>query len=105
VSVPAGIDPAQIAEVVLEFIGMKPDEARAYTQTVDWTSTLVLPLMRGSSSYKKVIINGNEGLLIRPSNTRRLNDFDLVWVDEGILYGIRGTGDDRYALDLASQLQ
>ena len=105
VSVPAGIDPAQIAEVMLEFIGMKPDEARAYTQTIDWTSTLVLPMLRGSSSYKKVIINGNEGLLIRLSRARRLNDFELIWVDEGILYGINGSGDDSYALDLASQLQ
>ncbi len=44
VSAPQEIDPAQIAQVALQFLGMSANDAANFTQTVDWTSTLVLPV-------------------------------------------------------------
>ena len=44
VSAPQEIDPAQIAQVALQFMGMNANDAANFTQTVDWTSTLVLPV-------------------------------------------------------------
>ena len=31
--------------------------------------------------------------------------FNLLWVDNGILYSLMGTGDDTTALNLASQIE
>ena len=45
VSAPQQIDPAQIAQVALQFLGMSANDAANFTQTVDWTSTLVLPVV------------------------------------------------------------
>jgi hypothetical protein len=105
VSAPAEINPAQIAQVVLQFVGMSANDAANFTQTVDWTSTLVLPIERGRSSYEQVHVNGNEGALLRPKRDGQTEHFSLMWVDDGILHALSGFGDDTTAVNLASQLQ
>ena len=105
VSAPQEIDPAQIAQVALQFMGMRANDAANFTQTVDWTSTLVLPVERGKTKYEQVHINGNEAALIRPLNQGPSGHYSLMWVDNGIVFGLSGTGDDTTAVNLASQLQ
>jgi hypothetical protein len=105
VSAPQEIDPAQIAQVALQFLGMNANDAANFTQTVDWTSTLVLPVVRGKSKYEQVHVNGNEAALLRPTNPRESDHYALMWVDNGIVFGLRGIGDDTTAVNLASQLQ
>ncbi len=105
VSAPQEIDPAQIAQVALQFMGMNANDAANFTQTVDWTSTLVLPVERGKTKYEQVHVNGNEAALIRPTNQGSSGRYSLMWVDNGIVFGLGGTGDDTTAVNLASQLQ
>ncbi len=105
VSAPQQIDPAQIAQVALQFLGMSANDAANFTQTVDWTSTLVLPVVRGKSKYEQVNVNGNEAALLRPTNPKQSDHFSLMWVDNGIVFALNGTGDDATAINLASQLQ
>ena len=105
VSAPQEIDPAQIAQVALQFMGMSANDAANFTQTVDWTSTLVLPVERGKTKYEQVHVNGNEAALIRPANQGSSGHYSLMWVDNGIVFGLGGTGDDTTAINLASQLQ
>src|SRR5580704_1389234 len=105
VSAPQEIDPAQIAQVALQFLGMSANDAASFTQTVDWTSTLVLPVIRGKSLYEQVHVNGNEAALIRPVNQGPSGHYSLMWVDNGIVFGLNGTGDDTTAINLASQLE
>ncbi len=105
VSAPQEMDPAQIAQVALQFMGMNANDAANFTQTVDWTSTLVLPVERGKTKYEQVHVNGNEGALIRPTNQGPSGHYSLMWVDNGIVFGLGGTGDDTTAINLASQLQ
>jgi hypothetical protein len=105
VSAPQEIDPAQIAQVALQFLGMSANDAANFTQTVDWTSTLVLPVVRGKSTYEQVHVNGNDAALLRPVNGAESARFSLMWVDNGIIFNLNGTGDDTTAINLASQLQ
>ena len=44
VSAPASLDLAKLAQIGFEFTGMTPEEAAEFTSTVDWTSTLVVPI-------------------------------------------------------------
>jgi hypothetical protein len=104
-SAPQQVDPAEIARVVLQFAGLSANEAASFTQTVDWTTTFVLPILHGQSSYEKVIVGGNEGVLLRPKSAQPSTGFDLLWVDNGIVYSLMGTGDDTRALNLASQIE
>lgn len=105
VSMPQEIDPGQIAQVALQFLGMNANDAANFTQTVDWTSTLVLPVFRGESKYEQVPVNGDEGALLRSAHSNQSGFFTLMWVDNGIVFALKGTGDDTTAIGLASQLQ
>jgi hypothetical protein len=105
VTAPQQVDPAEIAQVALQFFGMSANEAASFTQTVDWSTTFVLPVMQGQMSYEKIPVNGNEGVLLRPKNAQRNTHFSLLWVDSGVVYNLNGTGDDTSALNLAGQLE
>jgi hypothetical protein len=109
VSAPASLDIAQLAQIGLEFTGMTPEEAAEFTSTVDWTSTLVVPIPRNAASYQQVPVDGVTGALIE----RSIDDgddaprFALFWVKDGIIYTIGGLGgeaDAQTALEIANSL-
>ena len=101
VSVPPSLNIAQVAEAALEIAGMSPAEAHSFCQTVDWSSTLVVPVPANVSSYQKVSVDGVTGTLISmPSHNR----YGLLWVKNGIIYSLNGHGDPNQALNLAASL-
>src|SRR2546430_12775362 len=62
---------------------MSATQARELCQTIDWKSTLVLPIPRFVGSYSPVEVNGAQGTLIKGSG-RRGPDYVLIWVKNGI---------------------
>jgi Putative zinc-finger len=96
VDTPPNLDVEKLAELGLEFTGMKPADAHAYAQTVDWTSTLVIPIPRNAAQYKQVQVDGVTGYLIqRPADDAP--QYALVWVKNGIVYAISGLGSNNAA--------
>ena len=104
VDAPPSVDVAQLAQIGLEFTGMTAEQAAAFTQTVDWTSTLVVPIPKNAATYKQVNVDGVSGYLIqRPSNDAP--QFVVLWIKDGILYSIGGLGtDSAQAIDMANSL-
>ncbi len=105
VSAPADLNIAQLAQIGLEFTGMTSQQAEAFTQTVDWTSTLVIPLPRNAATYQQVTVDGVSGTLIqRPADDAP--QYALVWVKNGIIYAISSLGtNSQQALQMANSLQ
>ena len=102
VSTPDGLDVPKLAEALLQISGMSADEAAAFSQSVDWATTLVLPIPSGEGvSSRDIAVDGVTGTLVTDSNN---NGYTLFWVRNGMLYGISGTGDPQNALDLANTL-
>lgn len=104
VSAPASLDIAKLAQIGLEFTGMSPEDAAQFTSTVDWTSTLVVPIPRNAASYQQVAVDGVTGTLIeRPSDDAP--QFALLWIKDGIIYTIGGLGNNsQKALEIANSL-
>lgn len=109
VSAPASLDIAKLAQIGFEFTGMSPEEAAEFTSTVDWTSTLVVPVPRDATSSQQVSVDGVTGALLE----RTVDDgddaprFALFWVKDGIIYTIGGLGDAadaQMALEIANSL-
>jgi hypothetical protein len=104
VNAPASVDIAELAQIGLELTGMSHEEAAALASTIDWTSTLVVPLPRNAGTYAEVSVDGVEGFLIQ-SDSKYDSQFALVWVKDGILYFISGSGADASrAFDLVKVL-
>lgn len=107
INVPSDLNLQQLAEIALQFAGWSPEKARSFCQTVDWESTLVLPIPRNVDSYETVSINGIRGTLIHFPGDPDANhpSFGLIWVDNGVIYGLVGRGDSSSAVQLASSVQ
>ena len=105
VDAPPTLDVQQLAELGLQFTGMTKEQAHAYAQTVDWTSTLVVPIPRNAAQYKPVNVDGASGYLIQ----RPLDDapqYVIIWVKNGIIYAVGGQGSDTSAaLAMANSLK
>lgn len=106
VSVPPDLNIAEIAEAGLQLAGMPPEQAHAFCQTVDWTSTLVVPLPRDISSYETVEVDGVQGTLIDQPPVGRLRPagYTLLWVKSGIIYTLDGYGSHADGITLAESL-
>jgi hypothetical protein len=104
VSVPPELKMAEIAEAALQLAGMSSAEARSFCQTVDWSSTMVVPIPHNTSSYETVTVDGVQGTLIletRPQGNR----YSLLWIKNGVIHSLAGTGSSSDALTLAASLQ
>jgi hypothetical protein len=104
VSVPPELNMSEIAEAALELAGMSPEEAHSFCRTVDWSSTLVVPIPRDSSSYANVTVDGVEGTLITETLSQG-NRYSLLWIKNGVIHSLMGRGSSSDALTLAASLR
>ena len=105
INVPSDLNIQQLAEIGLQLAGWSPEKAREFCQTVDWKSTLVLPIPRAVQSYETVSINGVRGTLMRfPDGNPKRPSFALIWVDNSMIYSLLGRGDAGSAVQLAGSL-
>ena len=104
VNAPANVDVPQLAQIGLEFTGMTSDQAAAFTKSVDWTSTLVVPIPKNAASYQQLAVDGVTGTLIqRPADDAP--QFVLIWIKNGIVYAIGSLGtNSQQAISMANSL-
>jgi predicted anti-sigma-YlaC factor YlaD len=100
------IDPAPLAEVGLRYLGLDEDQARQFSQSVDWASTLVVPFPRENVSAQPVFVDGVEGNLLVDAGpgSDGVVEYTLLWVRDGILYLLTSSGDPADGLDFANRL-
>ncbi len=104
VSAPADMNIAQLAQIGLQFTGMTAEQAAAFTSSVDWTSTLVIPIPKNAATYQSVTVDGVTGTLIqRPADDAP--QYALIWVKNGIVYAISSLGtSSQQAIQMANSL-
>lgn len=102
VEVPEGLDIMALTEALLEMTGMSAEEARTFSQNVDWATTLILPVPNGDGvTSRDIVVDSVTGTLIEDSAS---GEFVLIWNRDGLLYSMAGSGDPQVAIDLASNL-
>jgi len=104
ISAPPGLDIARIGQAFLQVLGMTPEEAAQFSQTVDWTTTLVIPIPRYGTDYQEVLVDGVEGTLIMQSQRSEFPHYLLIWINDGIVYALTGPGNPQSALELANSM-
>lgn len=104
ISAPPGLDIASIGQAFLQVLGMTPEDALQFSQTVDWSTTLVVPIPRYGTDYQDVMVDGVKGTLIMQSAESEFPRYMLVWIRDGIVYALTGPGDAQSAVDLANSI-
>ena len=90
IDLPPGIDPASMGEIYLRAVGMPAADAARLAQTIDWTSTVVIPLAGDMGSYSEVTADGVPALLFEEARATsgRGRQRVLLWQRDGIVYGL-----------------
>jgi hypothetical protein len=87
---PPGIDPATMGEIYLRAVGLPAADAAHLAQTIDWTSTVVIPLAGDMASYSEVVADGVPALLFQEvrSSASRGPERVLLWQRDGVVYSL-----------------
>jgi hypothetical protein len=94
VQFPAGADLAAIGEIALRVLGMSRGDAYRMAQSIDWRTTLLVPVPANAVGVSQVDIQGNSGLMIgmaAPDGTRHRQGDLLLWSSNGRVFALRGT--------------
>ena len=123
VVLPDGVDIPALAEIGLRVLGFEPADAKRFAGSIDWRSTMLVPIPAGDVRFKHVEINGNPGLLImrnvpveksgdQPGVTATLTgqggtvrttreEQMLMWSAGGMVFGIIGNFRDQSVVQMA----
>ncbi len=105
ISAPPDLDFNQVGEAFLQVLGMSPEEAEHFSQRMNWTTTLVVPIPRYSATHQDVRVDGVEGVLIRQTRDPIQGEYLMMWVNDGIVYALMGTGSPSTALSIGNSLK
>lgn len=111
VELPAGLDLARLGEIGLRVAGLDAGEARRFARSVDWHSTLVVPVPLDAASFTTVSVHGHQALLVRSGGRRpdgepgaRRADRLLLWSDGDMVYALAGGPDEVELVEMAESL-
>lgn len=111
VALPAGADLERLGEIGLRCMGVGRDEARRLAKTIDWRSTLVVPVIASATNFRQVSVNGARGVLLE---TREMHSPDgrmkgggsvLTWTRDGRLYALLGRAGDIDLVQMAESVR
>ena len=106
---PAGLDLLKLAYAGLRVLGMSRDEANRRSVTIDWRSTLIVPIPSRALSYRPINVSGNEGLLIQgienDGSGGSLVGGALMWSAGGETFAVAGAVSPEALLEIAQTLQ
>lgn len=89
VEYPDDVDPAVLGEALLQVLGTEPREARRIARSIDWASTLLLPIPREMVTFSEVTVDGVTGVALQPLDGQ---GGALLWQKEGKVYMLTGEG-------------
>ncbi len=105
VELPPEIDPSLLGEIFLQIFGMPSEEAKDFSQNVDWTTTLVLPMPMNAEYQEINSVDGVPGVLVEDEYIGGVSRYSLIWIKGDILYGLSGYGNPEEAIRIANSLQ
>lgn len=97
VSLPKGVELAQLGKAGLRVLGMQPEQADELSRQIDWSSTLVVPFPVGVNDVLRVQIGDAQGLLVSSEfDTSKINmggnHSVIYWQKGDRFYVLEGAG-------------
>lgn len=102
VAYPDDVDTAVLGEALLQVLGTPAEEAQRIARSIDWTSTLLLPIPQEAATYREVTVNGVSGVAVKNVSGA---ETALLWQQDGVIYMLAGNRGVSELLDLAATLE
>ena len=111
-SLPAGVDVQQLGEIGLRIAGLAAPEAKRFAQSIDWHSTMLVPVPANASSFREVDIHGHKGLMVAiadrkdEAGVQHESVTQLLWSDGERVYALVGRkASDLTLMQMANAVQ
>jgi hypothetical protein len=105
VNAPDDLDVNQLGEAFLRLSGMSEAEAKQFSQKINWSNTLVIPVPTTHTRVEDVQVDGVTGTLVREDPDSDHPEYVLIWAKNGLVYAISGAGDSSQAVQMANSLK
>ena len=109
-TMPPGVDFAKLGELGLRVLGLDAAEAHRMASTIDWRSTLLVPVPLNAAEFRQVTVNGHPGLLIettavtKPDGTHERPNVIVMWTEGEGVAAVTGDIDTGTTLEVAQSL-
>jgi len=107
---PEGIEATLFGEAALRLLGLPPDEANRIANTIDWGTTLLLPIPTNIAQFTQVSVAGGEGISLRPiaqdwADEEHQGSYPtLVWQRDQTMYAVSGPTSMENLLQIAESM-
>jgi len=110
ITFPAGVDLASLAEIALRLLGLDRAEAYRFAQSVDWRSTLLVPVPAAAATFHQVEVQSGTGLVIETGQGVReglggRGGSLVLWSNDDVVYALGGPGRTTDTLQMAQSVQ
>ncbi|KAB8142626.1 zf-HC2 domain-containing protein [Chloroflexia bacterium SDU3-3] len=107
VALPEGVNLADLGSAALQVLGTPADKATAMAQSIDWSSTLLVPFPAGVSQIQQVSIGESKGLLFAAYDSETGQQHGAVyWQHGSTFYVLAATGlNDNELMAVASSVR
>ena len=109
IALPAGVDVASLAEIGLRLLGLDRAEAYNFAQSIDWRSTLLVPVPAATATFHQVEVQSGTGLAIEYGQGRealgsRVGSV-VLWSNADTVYALGGQARSTDTLQMAQSVQ
>jgi hypothetical protein len=87
---PPGTDLPLLAEMGLRVLGFEPNEARRFANSIDWRTTLLVPVPTSVANFHEVDLGTGKGLLIETAGTNGPRTSQLLWSAGNSVFALIG---------------
>ena len=87
VDYPDDVDPTVLGEALLQVLGLSDAEAYRLARSIDWTSTVLLPVPQELASFTEVTVDGVSGMAL---DSLGGEGSTLLWQKDGVVYILIG---------------
>jgi hypothetical protein len=87
---PQGTDLPLLAEIGLRVLGFEPNEARRFANSIDWRTTLLVPVPASVANFHEVDLGGGKGLLLETAAGSGPRASQLLWSAGGSVFALIG---------------
>jgi hypothetical protein len=109
IALPAGVDVASLAEIGLRLLGLDRGEAYRFAQSIDWRSTLLVPVPAATATFHQVEVQSGTGLVIEAGQAREglggRGGSLVLWSNADTVYALAGPVRSTDTLQMAQSVQ
>lgn len=108
VEFPAGVNEDELAVAMLQLLGYSAEDAQKLSASINWTTTMVLPLPQDQVSFEEVSVDGTTGFVLvgeAPVSDLDAPNTAVLWEKNGMIYLVSGVDDSATLLEIANSLQ